>query len=909
MLPAGTRFGQYEVREPLGEGGMASVYRAVQPSLRRDVAVKVIGAQLAGQPAFLARFRREAEVLARLEHPHILPVFDYGEQHGQAYIVYRYIAGGTLWQRLGQPLPPAAAVRLLAPVAAALDFAHAHGIIHRDIKPSNILLSAEETPIVADFGLARILETASSESRTGEPLTQLGMGLGTPAYMAPEQIRGEALDGRADQYALGIVAYELLTGAVPYAAATPEAVMAKHLYEPLPPPQSRNPQLSAAVAAVLSRALAREAGGRYASCGAFVAALAQAAGASGSADVPAALAPTRPWQPAEAGGSGGASAPAGGGEGSGLYVRPAARPPSEPTVAASAGGAAPPGGSWAAAPAEEAPTVVSLPGLGVRPQTPPGAPAGPPGPPVTPGWQQQGGGTWQAGPAPGWTPPGGAGAAPGGPGKPSRRPLLIGGAVVLLAALVGGIALLAANCGGPKPTPHNNSIVQNQTDPTPTAGPTGSATAAAGSATRTAAPSASASVTVPSSATPVRTTAPTAVPTTAPTVAPPPPGAAIPATILAQDGFSDPKSGILENAGGDSHYQLGYSGGEYVVKLTDPNYTTIPEEFIPNTYDDATLAIDVHMIDSADSRFVVLGCRYSDNNTGYRVWVDFGAGTYRLFAVESNGDQRFLRNEQTSPAILKGTATNRLALSCSGSTIAVSINGSTVASLKDPKAEYASGQFLIGASTYSNVPQTIEAHFDNLVVTKTPPNSAPVLLADPLGDPGTGLFSTNTTGTDQTKYSYANGEFIIQKQQATGGLDGKYLPGQYADTSTTVDVRLVGDFPDRYVNIGCRDSDAGGYHLSVIPASGTFRLLRDAQGQDTPTRLIDDTPSTAIKRNGEVNRLTLSCVGNTITVTINGTQVGQARDNTYSTGKIYIATGGDNLTAEAHFRNLVVTQR
>jgi len=916
-LPAGTTFGQYVVREPLGEGGMASVYRAFQPSLRRDVAVKVIGAQLAGQPAFLARFRREAEVLARLEHPNILPVFDYGEADGQAYIVYRYIPGGTLWHRLGQPLPPASVARLLAPVAAALDFAHARGVIHRDIKPSNILLTEDETPIVADFGLARILETETNESRTGEPLTQIGTGLGTPAYMAPEQIRGEPLDGRADEYALGIVAYEMLTGSVPFAAATPEAVMAKHLYESPPSLQSRNPQLGAALAAVVEQALAREPDERFATCGAFVQALAQAATESSGRGIPEALAQTRPWQPSERGSiaSGGsmAGSPI---EGSGMYLRPATRTPSEPTVVAGSAGQAPPAtppGSERPVPEDEAPTVVSLPGIGARPQTPRPAAA----PPMPPGWQQQAGGTWQAAPQPLWTPPAGGGAAPGGTGKKSRTPLLIGGAVLVLAAIAGAIALAAANCGGPQPKPTPSPVPI-----APTSGGAGTlkpgnlnptpAVTSTASAVPTVAPSASAAA--PASTTPQRTAVPTAPPTTAPTtapptVAPPPAAGALPATILAQDGFSDPKTGILENSAGDSHYQLGYSGGEYVVKLTDPNYSTIPEEFIPNSYDDATLAVDVRMIDSADNRFVVLGCRYGDTNTGYRVWVDFGAGTYRLFAVESNADLRYLRNEQASPAILKGTATNRVALTCSGSTIAVSINGTNVASVKDAKAEYSTGQFLIGASTYTDHPQTIETHFDNLVVTKTPPNSVPVLLADPLSDPGTGLFNTDTTGSDQTKYSYANGEFVIQKQQASGGLDGKFLPGQYADTSTTVDARLVGTFTDRYVNIGCRDSDAGGYHLSVIPASGTFRLLKDGPGQETPSRLIDDTPSSAIKRNGEVNRLTLSCVGNTITVTINGTQVGQARDNGFSTGKIYIATGGDNLTAEARFRNLVVTQR
>src|SRR5205085_3718780 len=136
-------FGAYTILGPLGQGGMASVYRAFQPSLRREVAIKVIGSHLADSAAFRARFQREAEVLAQLEHPNILPVFDYGEVDGQAYIVYRYIPGGELRDLLGQALPLAVVVQLLTPVAAALDFAHGRGIVHRDVKPSNILLTAD----------------------------------------------------------------------------------------------------------------------------------------------------------------------------------------------------------------------------------------------------------------------------------------------------------------------------------------------------------------------------------------------------------------------------------------------------------------------------------------------------------------------------------------------------------------------------------------------------------------------------------------------------------------------------------------------------------------------------------------------------------------------------------------------
>jgi sugar lactone lactonase YvrE len=284
VVADGTNFGGYRIDGELGEGGMATVYRAYQPSLRRTVAIKVIGAHLAGQVDFQARFRREAEVLARLEHPNILPVYDYGEQDGQAYIVYRYVGGGTLRDRLKGPLPLEAVERLLGPVADALDFAHSQGVVHRDIKPTNILLTEQEVPIVADFGLARLLEAenaAAGRDLTAQ-LTQAGMGLGTPSYMAPEQAQGSNVDGRADQYALGIVAYQMLTGSVPFIAETPLAVALKHVTEPLPSPRSRYPAIAEAAEQALLRALAKDPAGRFADCRSFVRALGGHGEASGS---------------------------------------------------------------------------------------------------------------------------------------------------------------------------------------------------------------------------------------------------------------------------------------------------------------------------------------------------------------------------------------------------------------------------------------------------------------------------------------------------------------------------------------------------------------------------------------------------------------------------------------------------
>jgi serine/threonine protein kinase len=186
---------RYEIAELVGEGGMATVYRARQPRLKRDVAIKVMLPSLAADPTFRERFEREAQAVANLRHPNILTVHDYGEtEDGQLYLVVEYVQGGTLRQRLEEGLPLEEVVEILAQVAEALDCAHRQGVIHRDVKPNNILLTQDGRPLLADFGLVKPVE---GDRR----LTATGVMMGTPDYVAPEQAQGLATDGRADIYA------------------------------------------------------------------------------------------------------------------------------------------------------------------------------------------------------------------------------------------------------------------------------------------------------------------------------------------------------------------------------------------------------------------------------------------------------------------------------------------------------------------------------------------------------------------------------------------------------------------------------------------------------------------------------------------------------------------------------------
>jgi serine/threonine protein kinase len=266
----GHSLGAYHILEQLGEGGMATVFRAYDTRLDRDVAVKVIRVDQFA-PAILGRmlkrFDREAKVLANMTHPNIVHVNDYGQQDGIPYLVMDYLTGGTLKQRLDQPMSWTEAASLLLPIAHALQYAHNLGIIHRDIKPANILISNSGQSMLSDFGIAKLLDIEESMTMTGT-----GIGVGTPGYMAPEQWVGNTTS-QSDIYSLGVVFFELITGRKPYIADTPAAVLLKQANDPLPRPKSFLPELPEGVERVILKALAKNCEHRYKSMEDFAKAL------------------------------------------------------------------------------------------------------------------------------------------------------------------------------------------------------------------------------------------------------------------------------------------------------------------------------------------------------------------------------------------------------------------------------------------------------------------------------------------------------------------------------------------------------------------------------------------------------------------------------------------------------------
>lgn len=277
----GTLLGRYRLVKRAGRGGMSEVWQAEDTTLHRSVAVKVILDPVAQDASFSERFLREARLVAGLQHPNILPVFDFGtadvEGRQISYLVMPLVGGGSLKERIIGPVPFPTAIGWLMAVARALDHSHGHGILHRDVKPGNVLIDSSGTPMLADFGLARSAESASG-------LTTTGAVLGTPLYMAPEQAEGKPLDGRADQYALGIIAFEMLTGRVPFHADSPLAVLHQHVAVPPEAVSKNRPDIPATADEVLVRALAKSAAARFPSCTAFVTALASALGVSRDSD-------------------------------------------------------------------------------------------------------------------------------------------------------------------------------------------------------------------------------------------------------------------------------------------------------------------------------------------------------------------------------------------------------------------------------------------------------------------------------------------------------------------------------------------------------------------------------------------------------------------------------------------------
>jgi tetratricopeptide (TPR) repeat protein/tRNA A-37 threonylcarbamoyl transferase component Bud32 len=271
----GRTLGQYHIVEAIGHGGMASVFKARQSALDRDVAVKVLLPQQAATPEFRERFTREAKAIAQLNHPNILPVIDYGQADDLIYIVMKYVPGGTLAERLKQPIDLATTTKLITQIAAALDHAHQRGIIHRDVKPSNVLLDENEWVQLADFGLAKLLAG-------DQALTSSGLSMGTPAYLSPEQGQGTTIDRHADIYSLGVMVYEMVTGRLPFTAETPLGVIIKHIYEQPLPPRTLYPSIPEPLEAVVLKGLAKPIEQRYHSAGELAQALQQAVSAAPS---------------------------------------------------------------------------------------------------------------------------------------------------------------------------------------------------------------------------------------------------------------------------------------------------------------------------------------------------------------------------------------------------------------------------------------------------------------------------------------------------------------------------------------------------------------------------------------------------------------------------------------------------
>ena len=253
------QFGRYIIQSQLGRGGMGAVYRAYDPHFQREVALKVIDKRLTHDATFLNRFKREAQVMAKIDHPGIVPVYDYGEDGEELFLVMRLMTGGTLTEQLKNgPLSLARATEVMRQIAPALDHTHRQGMVHRDLKPDNILFDEHGAAYLADFGIVKM-------AGSPDTLTE-GNIVGTPTYMRPEQVTGNVtLDGRADIYSLGVILFQMLTGVVPYQGDTPLQVVMKHITEPVPSILRANPQLPPGCETVIRRAMSKDMTRRYGS--------------------------------------------------------------------------------------------------------------------------------------------------------------------------------------------------------------------------------------------------------------------------------------------------------------------------------------------------------------------------------------------------------------------------------------------------------------------------------------------------------------------------------------------------------------------------------------------------------------------------------------------------------------------
>ncbi|HSF16465.1 MAG TPA: serine/threonine-protein kinase [Vicinamibacteria bacterium] len=297
MELVGHKVGAYRILSLLGRGGTAEVYKAFHPATKRDVAIKVLLQEVSQDLGWVRRFRQEVELLGKLDHPHILPIYDAGDYEGRPFLVMKYVGNASTLRSLltGQPWPLNRVVKVVNQVADALDAAHHAGVVHRDIKPSNVLVTPDLKCLVFDFGIAKPF-------RRDDVTTGSNDVVGTPEFMSPEQCKGDKVDHRSDVYSLGVMTYQLLAGHVPFTAETAVGILMKHLTEPLPVPP-RGVALPPAVSGVLRKAMARQPRDRYETAGELASAFEESADQRATvtlhaADIRRALFPTlgiRPW--------------------------------------------------------------------------------------------------------------------------------------------------------------------------------------------------------------------------------------------------------------------------------------------------------------------------------------------------------------------------------------------------------------------------------------------------------------------------------------------------------------------------------------------------------------------------------------------------------------------------------------
>ncbi len=250
------KIGRYIIKSELGRGGMATVYRAHDPSVDREIAIKVLPREMLHDPQFRSRFEREIKMVAALEHPSIVPIYDVGDEDGQPYFVMRYMTGGSLSDGIEKgKFSVQDTARIIEKIAKGLAYSHRKGIIHRDLKPDNILFDDNGDPFISDFGVAKLTES-------GGGLTGSGV-IGTPAYMSPEQAQGNEIDSRSDVYGLGVIIYQMLSGQQPYSADTPMGVVVKHITEPVPEILNLIPSLPHEVDDIIKTAMAKDRNNRY----------------------------------------------------------------------------------------------------------------------------------------------------------------------------------------------------------------------------------------------------------------------------------------------------------------------------------------------------------------------------------------------------------------------------------------------------------------------------------------------------------------------------------------------------------------------------------------------------------------------------------------------------------------------